>query len=115
MYIVPDLLELRFPQINYGYFSSKEPTDEDKLNILSNWICHELTTGKKNWIAVKRELRLEENSELEIHFLQVTGLHPREFARLWKNSNYTGHTASGSSTEKAVPFPGDESTKITPP
>lgn len=83
MYIVPDLLELQFPQITQGYFSNRDHSGSDKLNILCNWICMEMLVRKRSWLSIKTELGLQNQSALESHFISVTGLSPQEFADFW--------------------------------
>ncbi|MBN2656421.1 MAG: hypothetical protein JXR86_05115 [Spirochaetales bacterium] len=90
MYLVPDLLELQFPGMSRGYFSAKGFSPTDKLNILSNWICHEIIINRRSWASLRAELGLEENSLLEIYFRDVTGYTPEDFTSVlgarFKNS-----------------------------
>ncbi len=84
MYIVPDRQDLQFPQISQGYFSLKGFSRDDKLKILCNWICYELTAKERNWLSIREELKLEDYNNLEFYFYTTTGLNPQEFADYWK-------------------------------
>jgi len=83
MYIVPDILELQFPQVSQGYFHNKSFSPEDNLNILCNWICFELISKGRSWLSIREELKLEDNNSLEPYFYRATGFNPRDFAEYW--------------------------------
>ncbi|MBB6479423.1 hypothetical protein [Spirochaeta isovalerica] len=80
MYIVPDLLERQFPQMSRGYFALKGFPPEDKLNILCNWICYEMTVNRRSWLSIREELMLDDDNTLEKYFLKVTGFTPADFS-----------------------------------